>query len=297
MYDIIQEFEIFLLTERRAPKSTSYAYLYDIGQYRDFLAKKKITLESSNLADAKLFLHYLKNKGLSARSMSRKISSLKVFFNWAYEVHRWHNYTTDLVFPRIAKRLPTYLTKEEIEELLAIAHNDTTAMGIRNKTIIYLLYVSGMRISELTSLTRSSIHETDYIRVDGKGNKQRIIPLPAMMFNLLREYIEQVHKSFVVTHGDTDYLFPIVYGGKIKPISRQTCWMILKELCKRSSIERSISPHQLRHSLATHLLQNGADLRSLQLLLGHENISTVEIYTHLDKSHVRNIYDKKHPRS
>ena len=117
------------------------------------------------------------------------------------------------------------------------------------------------------------------------------------MIELLQEYLATIHKSFVTQHQETDYLFPTLYAGKIKPLSRQACWMILKELCKKTSINRPISPHVLRHSLATHLLKNGAHLRSLQLLLGHENLSTVEIYTHIELSHLRTVYDKKHPRS
>jgi integrase/recombinase XerD len=297
MEDIVALFEVYLLTQRRAPSNTAYAYLHDVKQYAAFLEKKKSSLYASDLNDAKAFLHHLKANGMSARSMSRKISSLKVFFNWAQEMHRWHNYTVDLVFPRLPKKLPTYLTNQEVEELLDVASKDESDLGVRNKTMVYLLYVSGMRISELTSLTCSNIHENDYITVEGKGNKQRIIPMTTMMFDLLHDYLATAHKKFTQLHGETDYLFPTVYGGTIKSISRQACWIILRDLCKKTSIDRPISPHQLRHSLATHLLRNGADLRSLQLLLGHETISTVEIYTHLDTGYIRSIYDKKHPRS
>ncbi len=290
-------FQIYLVTEKRSPLNTAAAYISDLKQYGDFLAKKQVPLSASTLALAKEYLHFLKvSVGLSATSMARKISSLKIFFSWTAKEYGWHNYTLDLTCPKIPRRLPCYLTNQEVDELLACASQQRGDLGVRNKTMLYLLYVSGMRISELTSLTRS--HFTNQsITVEGKGGKQRLIPLPTMMIDMVHEYLENGHKKFVKKNGDTDYVFPIVYGGKIKSISRQSCWIILKNLCAKTSINRPVWPHQLRHSLATHLLKNGADLRSLQLLLGHENIATVEIYTHLDTRYLRNIYDKKHPRS
>lgn len=297
MDEAILNFEIYLLTEKRSPQSTTYAYVQDVKQYAQFLHERNCSLQKSAITDVKQFLGFLKTSGMSARSMARKISSIKVFFSWAHELYGWPNYTIELTTPKLPQRLPTYLTSKEIEDLLATATLDESSLGTRNKVIVYLLYVSGMRISELVSLTRSRLHGNEYVTVEGKGNKQRIIPLPALMFTMLYEYLASFHKKFTQTHGDTDYIFPIIYGGKIKPISRQACWIILRDLCKKTKIDRPVSPHQLRHSLATHLLKNGADLRSLQLLLGHENIATVEIYTHLDTGHLRSVYNKKHPRS
>src|SRR5690606_24159719 len=138
------------------------------------------------------------------------------------------------------------------------------------------------------------------ISLVGKGGRQRMIPLPSAMVHILNEYIQSMQNSMVLKRKLADrslYLFPVLYGKKIKPISRQSCWMILKKLCINAGIKRPVSPHQLRHSFATHMLKKGADLRSLQLLLGHENISTVQTYTHVETSHLRIIYDKKHPRS
>ena len=297
MNEQITDFEMYLLTEKRAPQSTTSAYIQDIKQYASFLQSRSVGLGTSTIAEVKQFLALLKNSGMSARSMARKISSIKVFFSWAHERYQWHNYAIELTTPKLPQRLPTYLTNAEVDELLAATQRDTTNLGIRNKVIVYLLYVSGMRISELVGLKRSSIHGNEYITVEGKGGKQRIIPLPELMFTMLYEYLATSHKMFTELHGDSDYIFPVIYGKKIKPISRQACWIILRDLCKTTSIDRPVSPHQLRHSLATHLLKNGADLRSLQLLLGHENITTVEIYTHLDTTHLRTVYNKKHPRS
>jgi integrase/recombinase XerD len=156
-----------------------------------------------------------------------------------------------------------------------------------------------MRITELTTLTISQIQfDAGFIRVKGKGNKERLIPLPESMLALLRDYLDKVHSKFEHDHTiKTDLLFPILYAGQIKPISRQSFWLILKQLCIQAGIRTDVSPHKLRHSLATHLLKKGTHLRTLQLLLGHENLSTVEVYTHVETSYVRKVYDKKHPRA
>ena len=164
--------------------------------------------------------------------------------------------------------------------------------------MLYLLYVTGLRITELVSLIISNIHfDTGILEVHGKGGKGRVIPLPTPTLDMIRAYLESVHKKFIEAHGQTDYLFPTLYASAIKPITRQSFWQVLKDLCKKTTIQKAISPHTLRHSLATHLLKNGAHLRSLQMLLGHENISTVQIYTHVEVSYLRHVYDKKHPRS
>jgi integrase/recombinase XerD len=165
--------------------------------------------------------------------------------------------------------------------------------------MVYLLYGSGMRVSELVSIKISDIHfDTRFISIEGKGGRQRMIPLPQSVMMLLSNYL-QTHASPSASNSIANplYLFPIQYDKKIKAISRQSCWMILKKICEQAGIKRAISPHQLRHSFATHMLEKGVDLRSLQVLLGHEEITTVEVYTHVETSQLRKIYDKKHPRS
>ena len=182
---------------------------------------------------------------------------------------------------------------------------------------LYLLYVSGMRISEMVNLQVAQIQfDTNFITVSGKGGKGRVVPLLAPMMALFGAYVNETlpgligfyfakASNFAKASSDrslgrskkNSYLFPIIYAQKIKPISRQAFWVILKELWAKTGSKKSISPHQLRHSLATHMLKKGVDLRSLQLLLGHENLSTVQIYTHLDVTYLRDVYDKKHPRA
>ena len=297
MNSIINKFEAFLLTQKCCSVNTFNAYKADLKQFINFLNKQEVTFETMDEHHLKLFLKELKAL-VSSRSASRKISTLKVFFDWANSTLTWKNWGLYLTFPKVEKTLPTCLNTKEIEELLAVSQQDTTALGKRNFTMLYILYVTGLRISELISLTLSAVDLTqEYIKVDGKGGKQRIVPFSKTALQILEDYLLNGHKKFVTSHGNTFYLFPILHKGSIKHITRQAFWKILKDLCKKTSLKTSISPHVLRHSLATHLLKNGANLRSLQLLLGHETISTVQIYTHLDMSYLRILYDKKHPRS
>jgi len=299
--DVVNRFIAYLLTEKRVSHNTFAAYRRDIQQFMFFIKQNDLALEKLSVKDLKGFLKYLKDLELSARSMSRKISSLKTFYGYLEHHLGWVNLAIELTFPKLEKRLPSYLSEAEIEALLKVASADGTDQAIRNKVMLYLLYVSGMRISELINLHLSDIHfDTGFIAVTGKGGKGRMIPVPQAMLAMLKEYLDTVHRNFTTKKTKrraTDYLFPISYGGRIKPITRQAFWGILKSLWKKTGSAKKISPHKLRHSLATHMLKNGADLRSLQLLLGHENLSTVQIYTHLETSYLRSVYDKKHPRS
>jgi integrase/recombinase XerD len=167
--------------------------------------------------------------------------------------------------------------------------------------MLYLLYVTGMRISELTNLTVSDIQfDTGFISVRGKGGKGRLVPIPEAIVLDIKSYLNEIHPKLLGKKSEfrsSDYLFPVLYAGKLKHITRQAFWAILKKMAILACVKKSLSPHKLRHSLATHLLRKGANLRSLQLLLGHENLSTVQIYTHIDTSYLRQVYDKYHPRS
>lgn len=297
---IISKFHAYLLTEKLCAANTFSAYKRDIQQFTDYLQELSRTLEDVSIADVKAYIKHLKEIArLSARSITRKISALKILFAYLHEQHQMPNIAQELTFPKLEKKLPDYLSEQEVRQLLIAAERDDSAVGIRNKLIIYLLYGTGMRISELTNILISHVHrDTGFIAVQGKGGKDRMVPVPHEIISLLTYYLETVHPVFTRQGAlKTDFLFPVLYGGKLKAITRQALWNMLKELCKKSGIDRSIYPHQLRHSLATHLLKGGVDLRSLQLLLGHENLATVQIYTHVETSYLRSIYDKKHPRS
>ncbi|MGE4168373.1 MAG: tyrosine recombinase [Candidatus Babeliales bacterium] len=297
MSTILTRFEAYLLAEKRVASNTYAAYKTDLTQFVTFLEQKGLTFQTINQGVIKEYLKHLASLSLTARSRSRKLSALKTFYAWAGEQLGWENYTVDIAFPKIPRRLPTYLSEAEVEALIKAALVGDTQKSIRNRVMLCLMYSSGMRVSELTRLKLSDLHtDTGFITVFGKGGKERIVPLPEPMHILLQQYVEKTHQTLIRKKAHIDYLFPVLYGKKVKPISRQSFWLILKALCAKAGI-KNISPHKLRHSLATHLLKKGANLRSLQLLLGHETIATVQIYTHVETDHLRKVYDKKHPRA
>jgi len=299
--DITTNFHTYLLTEKRVSKNTFMAYKRDIDQFMKFLESEKLTLDDLTHNRLKDFLKYIKQEGVGAKTMSRKISSLKLFFNFLSDRYKLPNLAGSLVFPKIDKKLPSYLSEQEIQRLLEACGEDESDKGIRNKVMLYLLYASGMRVSELIELTTDQIRfDTGFINVTGKGNKERIIPIPKNILVQLRAYLDVIYSRLVpqrLLKSKKMPLFGVVYDDKVKPLSRQSLWGIMKKLLLKAGITKNISPHSLRHSLATHLLSNGADLRSLQMLLGHENLATLQVYTHLGKKKLRDDYDKKHPRA
>ncbi len=296
----VTRFEAYLLTEKCVSRNTFSAYKCDVEQLVSFLDKEHVAIKKITLKNLQSFLAHLHALDISARSVVRKISSLKIFFAYLNERFNVKNMTVKLCFPKVEKKLPRYLTEREMETLFEVVGRDSSPKGIRNKAMLYLLYVTGMRISELIALCVSDIQfDTGFVSVHGKGGKQRLIPIPKRVVTIIRDYVDSNYRTKIMTRkgNQSNYLFPIKYGTTIKPISRQAFWSLLKELWKKTGSKKKISPHKLRHSFATHMLKNGADLRSLQLLLGHENLSTVQIYTHVEMSYIRKVYDKKHPRS
>jgi integrase/recombinase XerD len=294
-------YHTYLLIEKKVSLNTFDAYKRDLSQFEAFLTKQNLELHRVHLKDLKGFIKKLYGQKLSPRSLARKISSLKAFFNFLHERYELENVAADLTFPKLGKKLPRYLPERELQELLEVAEKDTSPAGVRNKVMVYLLYVSGMRVSELVGLKISDIHfDTGIIDVAGKEGKGRVVPVPLAMITLIKEHLKTPLKTHLQGNSKankTEYLFPTIYGGKIKSITRQALFIILKRLWQQTTIKKSISPHTLRNSCATHLLNNGTDLRSLQILLGHENVSAVQKYAHVEVSHLRAIYDKKHPRS
>jgi site-specific recombinase XerD len=300
------QFEAHLITERRVAFNTVSAYKKDIAQFMQYLDENNIILLNCAVEDLRSFLQSVYDTRCKSRTIARKIASLKTFFNFIYEKHGIPNYAALLATPKNEVTLPRYLSEEEIHLLLTVAQNDTTLYALRNHTMIILLYSTGVRISELLSICTNDIRfDTKTILIHGKGNKQRVIPLTDDIIPLLHTYLQTLAVAHQGAGADiifksnrtSYYLFPSFYGNSKKPLSRQTFWQILKRLCTMAGIQRDISPHQLRHSLATHLLKRGANLRSLQLLLGHETLNTMHVYTHLDTSTLRSVYNKKHVRS
>lgn len=299
--DYFTKFESYLLTEKRVAKNTFDAYRRDLEQFSNFLSTRKLTLKKVVLKDIKDFLKHLHAEGIGARSAARKISTLKAFYSYLSDHYDIKNISEELTTPRLDKMLPKHLKEKEVELLLSTAKKDTSESGIRNCTMLYLLYVTGMRISELVNLTVSSIDfSSGFVTIPGKGGKERMVPVPHHISELLKKYLKETYPSLIIKKNvtlKTDYLFPTFYSSKLKPMSRQMFWMYLKSIAQQSGVATELSPHTLRHSLATHLLKKGANLRSLQMLLGHEQLTTVQIYTHVETEHLRKIYDKKHPRS
>ena len=298
--DVLAHFTTYLLTEKRAPHNTFSAYKRDITQLLTYIKDQDTSITTCDVAHLKNYIGELRRGGISAKSVARKISSMKLFFAFCSKRLGVVNKAEGLVFPKLDKTFPVFLTNKEIEKLLEVTQEDTTPKGIRNSTMIYLMYASGMRVSELINITIDTIHfDTGFITFMGKGGKERSVPLPQTVLELLRFFLDEVH-DLCMPRGiipKKNYLFASYQNGKEKPLTRQNVWIILKRLIAQAGIKKNISPHSLRHSLATHLLKNGVDLRALQILLGHQNLKTIEVYTHLDTSDLREVYDKKHPRA
>lgn len=302
--DYKSQFESYLLAERNVSKNTFASYTKDIQQLETYCNACDVSLINITKKELTDFLKTLKDRGITAKSLSRKISAIKLFYAFLYERYHIPNHAAALTSPKLEKKLPVYLSEEEVQTLLSAAECDTSLRGIRNKVMLYVLYASGIRVTELIEMTMEQLHaDTGFITIVGKRNKERMIPLPQSLFTLLNHYITTIYPKLLPKNHtqkliiEKQYLFFSIYNGHLKPMSRQFFWQILKKLLTAAAITKDISPHSLRHSLATHLLKNGADLRSLQMLLGHDNLATVQIYTHLGSSHLRKEYDKKHPRA
>lgn len=295
--EFITKFESYLLTEKRVSENTFIAYKQDLGQFRQFCEKNKLSPESITLNDLKQFLLFLKKRGIAPRSQARKIATIKGLFAYGASRYGLEDYMQELHSPKLKKGIPAALSEDEIMQLFAVAEKDDSLTGKRNSAMLYLMYVTGMRVTELVSLKITDVHrDSAVVLIEGKGGRQRMVPIPEGMMGLLCAYIDET-RAAIIDRQTSDCLFPVLYGKKLKMPTRQAFWLIVKQLWKKASINRPMSPHTLRHSFATHMLQKGANLRSLQILLGHEQLATVQIYTHVDTSYLRDIYNKKHPRS
>lgn len=296
-----EQFHSYLLTEKRVSQNTFDAYRRDLAQFIAYCDEQRLVIEQTTKKHISAFLKTLKQNNLTARSIARKISTLKRFFSYLHTTFKVNDISAGLSSPKLEQRLPEFLTELEVQRLLESANQDVSLKGVRNKVMLYLMYASGLRVTELVSLQVHQVHfDTGFLQLMGKGKKERHVPLPRNMLDLLRSYIDLIRPHFVkhvAERSDQLYLFPVVYRSTTKAISRQLFWLMMKKLLILAGFTRNVSPHSLRHSLATHLLKNGADIRSLQLLLGHESLATIQIYTHLGKDDIRKIYDEKHPRA
>lgn len=286
MPDNLKEYENYLKFEKNYSMNTINSYLSDIKEYQEF---KKGDILSSTKEDILAYLKTIKN--LESTTISHKISSLKSFFKYYQKREKIKvNPLANIKSPKIAKKLPTYLTLEEVSKLLDVEIK--SPYDARNKAILELLYSSGIRISELCNMQTSNYNSYEcIIRLIGKGSKERIIPLGDYAISVLEDYINNYRPKI-----NKKNINSIFINNRGDAVSRQFIFKVIKKECLKKGIRKNVSPHTLRHTFATHLLQNGADLRIIQELLGHENISTTQIYTHVSNQELKNDYQKFFPR-
>ena len=292
----IQDYGIYLKIERGLSQHTVENYRMDVVALMDFMKLKGIAENPKNCSKetVQLFI-YEESKFQSPHTQSRRISGLKSFFNFLiFEGYRKTAPTDLLENPKLGRKLPETLNISEVETIIS-SIDLGNALGHRNRAIVETLYGSGLRVSELVELSLSNIFfKEDLIRVTGKGDKQRLVPLGNYSKKYIKIYIEEIRSQMKVAKEDSDILFLNRNGKKL---TRAMIFTIVKKQAQKAGIDKSISPHTFRHSFATHLLENGADLRTIQLMMGHESITTTEVYTHLDNKHLKQVMQKFHPRN
>jgi integrase/recombinase XerD len=282
----------FLQLEKGLSKNTISSYKTDIGGFNQWCADEAIKLSEVDLSYAESFIVSLRKRELAPASISRKISSLKALFIYLKkQQHIKTNPFQDLVLPKIPKSLPKSMSMAEVNTLLD-APDTANFIGLRDKTMLELMYATGLRVSELVNLKYSSFDfERSVIKVLGKGSKERIIPFGDSALSWLNQYIDFRRQNNLSMN--SKYFF---ISQKLSQVTRQSFWQRVEHYQKIASIPYKISPHTLRHAFATHLLNNGADLRSVQMLLGHSDLSTTQIYTHIAKQRLSEMIKKHHPR-
>jgi integrase/recombinase XerD len=292
MKELIEEFLSYLAGVKNYSYNTLLAYQADLEDFADFCG----SLPSEEEAFQKLrgYLENLKKKGYNPFSIARKISSLRSFFKFL-EAEKGFNisFLLFLESPKLPFRLPKVLSLEEIEKLLN-SPDINNPLGYRDRTMLEVLYATGLRVSELVNLKFENLNlELGLVRVLGKGSKERLVPLGDYALKFLKTYLENVRPQ-LANEKSKNFVFLNRRGA---PITRQRFWQIIKDYAKKCGLEDKVTPHVIRHSFATHLLQGGADLRALQMMLGHSSLSTTQIYTHLDYKKLKEVYEKHHPRA
>lgn len=294
----LDKYRRYLLLEKGLSEKTIEAYLSDLSKFIDFIKRNDLSLKQIELSHLEEFLAELHDENMIARSVARVISSLKSYFRFLVLNGKVDHDPTELLeAPKIGLKLPTVLTLEEIDRVLA-AIDVSTAEGTRNYAIIETLYSCGLRVSELTNLRFSNLYlEEGFIRVEGKGSKQRLVPISDTAIQKIHNYLPY-RNQIEVKKGHEDIVFLSTKGrGAGCGISRTMVFNITKQYAHAAGINKEISPHVFRHSFATHMLERGANIRVIQEMLGHEKITTTEIYTHLDRSFLRQEIIEHHPRN
>lgn len=293
----IQGFKSFLTLEKSLSANSIEAYQRDIEKLVQFLAYKKYELSPKDIELKQLqeFLKWITELGMTARSQARVISGIKAFYKYLLLENVLNNDPTALLeAPKLGRKLPETLSLEDIN-LLIDGVDLSTPEGVRNKAMLETLYSCGLRVSELVNLKVSNLFlKEGFIKVIGKGDKERLTPIGSVAIKHITIYKEQVRCHIPIKKDQEDFLFLNRRGSKL---TRVMVFTIIKELAKKTGLKKHISPHTFRHSFATHLIEGGADLRAVQEMLGHESITTTEIYTHLDREYLREAIIQFHPRS
>jgi integrase/recombinase XerD len=289
---LADQFIHHLRVEKGLAKNTIESYSRDLLRYFAFLEKSCLLPLKASQIDIMEYVSSLAGS-LSIRSIARNLSSLKVFYRFLMSDGKIQTNPARLISnPKLPRRLPGVLSGEEVERLLAAPDAQTTR-GMRDRAMLELLYASGLRVSELVGLRVAGINlEAGWVRTLGKGSKERMVPMGSKAQQSLKEYLAYSRPSLLKKRSSS-YLF---VTSRAKPMSRQAFWKIIKRCTRRAGISKEISPHSLRHSFASHLLEHGADLRSVQIMLGHSDISTTQIYTHVTRERLKHIHEKYHPR-
>ena len=292
--DGLREFLAALQTERGASPHTLAAYRRDLAGFTAFLARRGRSVGAVRVGDLSEYLAELRRRGLGARSAARHLSAVRGLYRFllaAGEIRR--DPTEHLESPRPPRRLPRTLSIEDVAAL--VESPDLSAPeGLRDRAMLELLYASGLRASECLALRLEDLNiAAGYVTATGKGNRQRLVPVGAQALTWVERYAA-TSRPALVKRGDPGALFVNRYG---RPLSRQALWMVIKRAGRRAGVRSTVSPHTLRHSFASHLLERGADLRSVQAMLGHADIATTQIYTHLSAERLKDAYFKAHPRA
>lgn len=293
---MLEGFLNYLLIDRMLSENTIKSYGLDLQSFLRFLDEKNILVKAVGKQDLQQYLAYLYDAGFEPSTVSRHLSTIRAFYDYLLLEGVVKASPCELIeSPKLPKKLPMVLTLDEVSRLLDSLTSDTP-YNLRNKAMIELLYASGMRVSELLDLDVTDLYlEMGFVRCLGKGAKERIVPIGQLAIKALEQYLAIGGRPELLKEGkNTDALFLNRLGTRM---SRQGFWKILKAQARQIGITKEISPHKLRHSFATHLIENGADLRIVQELLGHADISTTQIYTHISRSHLQKVIEQAHPRS
>ncbi|EIA19384.1 site-specific tyrosine recombinase XerD [Listeria fleischmannii] len=297
MNDLIEDFLHFLSVERGLSLNTLAAYKRDLLYFANSYKKTTDDAHFENVKRENIvtFINEARSEGKSPRTIARYIASLRSFFHFLlHDGQIKGDPMIQIETPKQAKSLPKVLSLDEVEKLLD-APDANTPLGLRDQAMLEVLYATGLRVTELVQLKMDDLHlHMGFIQTIGKGNKERIIPLGKIATTVLEEYLRKGRPKLRKPTERNDFVFLNHHG---RGLTRQGFWKILKQLATKTGIEKQITPHTLRHSFATHLLENGADLRSVQELLGHSDISTTQIYTHVTKARLKDVYKEFHPRA